>query len=112
MAERVELVEGPALEVLARLQGPFDLAYVDAVKTEYRRYLDLLVPRLRLGGLLVLDNLLWKGWIAEPPAVEDEDAGALRQLNRELMEHPQLSALVLPLGDGLGIATKVRGDGG
>ena len=114
VAERVELLEGAALDLLPRLDGPFDLAYIDAVKTEYRRYLDLLLPRLRVGGLVVMDNLLWGGLIAEPPATveagEDEDADtkALRAFNGYLMMHPQLEAVLLPLGDGVGLATKTR----
>jgi caffeoyl-CoA O-methyltransferase len=107
VADRVELVEGAALEVLHRLQGPFDLVYVDAVKTEYRRYLDLVLPQLRVGGLIVCDNLLWGGEVAAPKG-EDRDADALRAFNGYLMMHPQLQAVVLPLGDGLGIATKTK----
>jgi len=116
VADRVELIEGPALEVLSRLEPPFDLAYVDAVKREYRRYLDLLLPRLRVGGLVVVDNLLWGGKVAAPledpdgddPEAEDPDADALRAFNPYLMMHPQLTAVVLPLGDGVGLATKTR----
>lgn len=108
VADRVELVEGAALEVLPRLSGPFDLAYVDAVKQEYRRYLDLLLPNLRVGGVIVLDNLLWKGRVAEPPDEDDPDADALRAFNGYLMMHPQLQSVVLPFGDGLGLATKIK----
>jgi caffeoyl-CoA O-methyltransferase len=114
VAERVELLEGAALDLLPRLDGPFDLAYIDAVKTEYRRYLDLLLPRLRVGGLVVVDNLLWGGLIAEPSATveagadEDADTKALRAFNGYLVMHPQLEAVVLPLGDGVGLATKTR----
>jgi predicted O-methyltransferase YrrM len=108
VADRVELIEGPALEVLARLQPPFDLAYVDAVKKEYRRYLDLLVPMVRVGGVIALDNLLWKGRVADPPDEDDPDADALRAFNGYLMMHPQLQSVVLPYGDGLGLATKVK----
>ena len=105
--DRVELLEGAALEILPTLEEPIDLAYVDAVKTEYRQYIDLLVPRLRPGGIVVLDNLLWKGQVAEPVEDEDESTVALRDFNRYLMRHPQLDALVLPLGDGLGVATRL-----
>lgn len=108
VADRVELIEGPALEVLARLQPPFDLAYVDAVKKEYRRYLDLLVPLVRVGGVIALDNLLWKGRVADPPDEDDPDADALRAFNGYLMMHPQLQSVVLSYGDGLGLATKVK----
>lgn len=106
---RVELVEGAALDVLHRLEGPFDLVYLDAVKEEYRRYLDAVVPRLAIGGLVVADNLLWKGRVAEP-AEEDDDraADALRAFNGYLMSHPQLQSVVLPLGDGLGVAVKTK----
>jgi len=110
--DRVELIEGPALEVLQKLPGPVDMAYVDAVKTEYRRYLDFLLPRLRVSGLLVFDNLLWKGHVAEPPLEDDREddpeADALRAFNGYLMIHPQLRASLLPLGDGVGVATKTR----
>lgn len=110
VADRVEIVQGAALDVLPRLQGPFDLAFVDAVKKEYRRYLDLLLPRLRVGGLVVLDNLLWAGQVAAPPedGSEDEQAEALRAFNGYLMMHPQLRAVVLPVGDGIGLATKIK----
>lgn len=111
VADRVELIEGPALEVLARLQPPFDLAYVDAIKTEYRRYLDLLVPIVRVGGVIAIDNLLWKGEVAEPREESDADdpnADALRAFNGYLMMHPQLQAVVLPFGDGFGLATKIK----
>ncbi|HEY9422428.1 MAG TPA: O-methyltransferase [Thermoanaerobaculia bacterium] len=109
VAERVDLLEGAALEVIPRLEGPFDLVYIDAVKTEYQGYLDLLLPRVRVGGLIVCDNLLWGGRVAGPPDDEDEDkeSRALRIFNGYLMAHPQLQSVVLPVGDGLGLATKV-----
>jgi len=108
---RVELIEGKALEVLPRLPGPFDLVFVDAIKTEYRRYLDHVLPKMRIGGLLVFDNLLWGGLVAAPRDENDdgdEDADALRAFNGYLMMHPQLDSVVLPVGDGLGLATKIK----
>jgi caffeoyl-CoA O-methyltransferase len=109
VADRVELIEGAALEVIHRLDGPFDLVYVDAVKTDYRRYLDTVLPKLRVGGVIVCDNLLWGGQVAAPDeGREDRDADALRAFNGYLMMHPQLQAVVLPLGDGVGIATKIK----
>jgi predicted O-methyltransferase YrrM len=107
VANRVELVEGAALDVLHQLEGPFDLIYIDAVKTEYRRYLDLTLPKLRVGGLIVSDNLLWGGEVAAPTE-DDPETDALRAFNGYLMMHPQLQAVVLPLGDGVGVATKTK----
>lgn len=111
--DRVELVQGEALEVLDRLQpgdgGPWDLAWVDAEKPDYRRYLDRLLPRFAVGGLLLFDNVLWMGHVADPPEDEDDpNAEALHSFNAYLMMHPQLRAQVVPIGDGVGIATKVQ----
>lgn len=108
VADRVEMIHGAALDVLPRLQGPFDLVYIDALKTEYRRYLDLSLPLLADGGLMVIDNLLWKGRIADPPDEEDAEGEAIRAFNGYLMIHPQLTAVVLPLGDGVGLAVKTK----
>ena len=104
--DRVRLEQGKALDVLPRLQGPFDLAYLDAVKTEYRTYVEILIPKMRPGGLIVADNTLWKGWVADPPpeASRDENTEALREFDRYLMSHEKLTSLVLPLGDGVALA--------
>lgn len=110
-AERVELVEGEALDVLPDLLGeierPLDLVYLDAIKTEYRDYVETLLPKMRFGGLFVIDNLLWKGWVADPPpdAARDERTEAIRDFDHFLVRHPRLHALILPLGDGVGLAT-------
>lgn len=106
VADRVRIEHGKALDVLPRLQGPFDLAYLDAVKTEYRDYVELLIPKIRPGGLIVADNVLWKGWVADPPAEasRDENTEALREFDRYVMAHPKLMSLVLPFGDGLALA--------
>lgn len=106
--DRVELVEGEALDAIGRLQPPFDLAWVDAAKADYRRYLDRLLPLVVVGGLLVFDNVLWKGRVAEPPVEDDPAADHLRTFNGYLMMHPQLTASVVPLGDGVALATKLK----
>ena len=116
--DRVELVEGEALETLGRMIDPggsYDLIYLDGDKQSYRRCLDFSLQLLRVGGLVVIDNLLWKGQVADPGAwVEGADADdetqaeTLAAFNGYLMMHPQLEAVVLPLGDGLGIAAKTR----
>jgi predicted O-methyltransferase YrrM len=108
VADRVDLVQGAALEILPNLEGPIDLAYIDAVKGEYRRYLDLLLPKMRVGGMVVCDNVLWGGQVAAWPDDEEASATALRSFNGYLMSHPQLVAVILPLGDGVALATKTK----
>jgi caffeoyl-CoA O-methyltransferase len=110
---RVQLLEGDALALIPQLGAPIDLAYVDADKLHYRRYLDLLLPQVTVGGTLLFDNLLWKGRIAELPPEDDEEddeetVEALYRFNNYLLIHPQLQALILPVGDGVGYATKSR----
>src|SRR4051794_687319 len=70
VADRVEIVEGDARETIARLEGPFDVLFVDAAKTEYREYIELAKPKLSPRALLVIDNLLMSGEAALPPEAE------------------------------------------
>ncbi len=97
---------GPALDLLPTLQGPFDLLFLDAIKTEYREYLDLALPMLRVGGVVVADNVLRAGQVAGDE--HDETLDALREFNQYMMHHPLLLSLVLPLGDGLVYAVKIN----
>ncbi len=102
--ERVRIEKGYALEVKA-----FDLVFIDAVKEEYRGYLDLALPKLRKGGVVIVDNLLWGGQVAGEIRSPDQKASteALREFNQYFVNHPQLRAEVLPVGDGLGYGVKV-----
>ncbi len=105
---RVQLLPGEALEVMRGLQPPFDLIYLDSDKRDYRRLLDFSLQLARVGGLVVIDNVLWKGQVAEPPEDADEEAEILRTFNGYFSMHPQLDSLVLPVGDGLGLAVKTK----
>ena len=106
---RVQIEKGYALEVIPRLQETFDLVFIDAVKEEYRGYLDLALPKLREGGVVICDNLLWGGQVAGEINSPDQKSSteALRDFNRYFVNHPQLRAEVLPVGDGLGYGVKV-----
>lgn len=106
---RVEVVEAEALAWLDALEGPVDLAYVDCVKRDYPAYLERLVPRLAPGGVIVADNVLWKGLVAADDVPEDQRAtvDALRRFNAALVGHPLLRGVVLPLGDGVGYAVRL-----
>lgn len=103
--DRVEIKRGKALEVMPGIEDTFDLLFIDALKEEYSRYLDLGLPRLRSGGVVIVDNLLWGGKVATGDT--ENSTVALREFNRYFMSHPQLLAQVLPVGDGLGYAVKV-----
>jgi len=110
--DQVEIHHGPALDVLDDLEGPFDVVFLDAVKGEYDQYLERALPMVPAGGLVVADNLLWQGNV--PADDEDVDEGwrdstaALRAFNERFVDHDQLDAIISPLGDGTGIATKLE----
>jgi caffeoyl-CoA O-methyltransferase len=103
--DRVEIERGKALEVMPTLEETFDLLFIDAVKEEYSQYLDLGLQRLRTGGVVIVDNLLWGGRVAQGDT--ESSTVALREFNRYFINHPQLLAEVLPVGDGLGYAVKI-----
>jgi predicted O-methyltransferase YrrM len=106
LREQVRIERGKALEVMPRLNETFDLLFIDALKEEYRRYLDLGLERLAVGGLIIVDNLLWGGKVADKSEQSDSSTLALRDFNHYFVNHPQLRAEVLPVGDGLGYAVK------
>jgi caffeoyl-CoA O-methyltransferase len=102
----VQIKKGKALEVIPQLMETFDLLFIDALKEEYAQYLHLGLQRLRVGGVVIVDNLLWGGKVATGD--EDESTVALREFNEYFMVHLHLQAVVLSFGDGLGYAVKIR----
>ena len=104
VGERVRIERGKALDVMPNLEETFDLLFIDAVKEEYKQYLDLGLPLLRSGGVVIVDNLLWGGRVAGDNS--ETSTVALRDFNPYFINHPQLRAVVLPVGDGLGYAVK------
>ena len=109
VSDRVRVEKGYALEVIPRLNETFDLLFLDAVKEEYRGYLDLALPKLRTGGVVICDNLLWGGQVAGEIRSPDQKTSteALREFNQYFVNHPQLRAEVLGVGDGLGYGVKI-----
>ena len=107
LLEQVRIERGKALEVMPKLPDSFDLLFIDAVKEEYRRYLDLGLERLHVGGVVIVDNLLWGGKVADRNEQSDSSTLALRDFNHYFVNHPQLRAEVLAVGDGLGYAVKI-----
>jgi caffeoyl-CoA O-methyltransferase len=107
VADRVELRIGPALDTLRDLPPVlFDLAFIDADKTGYSDYYEELVPRIRPGGLLLLDNTLWGGSVLDEKN-DTDDAVAIRAVNDRIAGDDRVRVVLLPIGDGLTIAQRV-----
>jgi len=106
LGERIELIEGDASELLAGLPGPFDVVWIDALKAEYPRYLDLVVPRLAPRGIIVADNLFRDG-AALPPADDDEGTRGMIEFARRVQADDRLHSVLLTVGDGVLLAWPV-----
>jgi predicted O-methyltransferase YrrM len=110
VADRVDLRLEDARSGLAGLEPPWDLAFIDAAKQEYGDYLELVVPLLRPGALVVADNTLMSGSVADGRPVgpwSEERIRDARAFNERLLSHPELAwGTVTPVGDGVGLAVK------
>jgi len=106
VSKRVRIVTGSALEVVPPIKGPFDLVFNDIDKKSYVDILPHCVAKLRVGGLLVTDNVLWSGRVAERP--RRDEAQVIHEYNERLAADPRMVAVIVPLRDGVSIASKVR----
>ncbi len=103
---RVRLLTGDALELLKSTPGQFDLIFNDVNKVQYPAVFSLALPRLRSGGLLITDNVLWSGKAARPAAARDHDTRAIQKFNRLVYRAPRLFTTIVPLRDGLAVCLK------
>jgi predicted O-methyltransferase YrrM len=110
VADRVELVEGDALETIGAVEGPFGLLFVDAAKGEYERYIELAEPKLYERCTLVVDNMLMGGEVALAADADTRwnpgSLAAARSLNAELLRSERWLACVLPIGDGVAFGAR------
>lgn len=105
-AEKIELKEGNAQEIIQQLPGPFDLVFIDADKENYVRYFDLVIDKVRSGGLIIADNVLWSGKVADEKEKTDKDTEALKSYNAKIHADPRVENMLAPIRDGLMIARK------
>jgi caffeoyl-CoA O-methyltransferase len=97
--DRITIHMGPALETVERLEGDFDLVFIDADKVNYVAYYEALLPRLSERGLMAIDNTLWSGRVVEPD--EDESTRAIVQFNDHVAADSRVVAVVLTVRDGI-----------
>ncbi|MEE3149086.1 MAG: class I SAM-dependent methyltransferase, partial [Bacteroidota bacterium] len=105
-AKNIKQHLGPALDIIPKIEEDFDLIFMDADKPNYPAYFDLIIDRLRPGGLLLSDNVLWSGKVVEPLNPKDTSTKALLEYNRLLAEDDRLETVLLTIRDGLTISRK------
>lgn len=109
VADRIDLRIAPAIDTLRALpeDETLDLAFIDADKTGYPDYYELIVPRLRPGGMLLADNTLWGGRIVNEPAGDDHSLAALRRYNDRAAADPRVRTTILSIGDGITLSQRI-----
>lgn len=104
--QRVDYLIGDALELIPTIEGEFDLVFIDADKAQYQAYFDLLIDRVRPGGYILTDNVLWSGKVIDPKQAEDVDTKAIIAFNQMLNADERLENVLLPVRDGLMLTRK------
>jgi predicted O-methyltransferase YrrM len=107
LLDRVEIKIGEAVTMLEATSGEFDVVFIDIDKDGYPRALDAAAPRVRPGGYLLADNVLWSGKVVDP-AVRDPATEGIREFNRRLFSRRDFESVIVPLRDGVAIARRVE----
>lgn len=100
---KITLKMGPALQTIDNLKGSFDFVFLDADKVNYSNYYEKVLPMLRSGGIIIIDNVLWSGDVLEPV---DEKAKAIDELNKRIKDDERVEQVMLTVRDGLTLVRK------
>lgn len=97
---------GSALEIIPTLENKFDLVFIDADKLNYIKYFEMVIDKVRSGGLIIIDNVLWSGKVTEIAKKNDDETVLLQQLNMQLKNDKRVEIILLPIRDGLSLVRK------
>lgn len=92
---------GSALDIIPKLELHFDLVFIDADKSNYLNYFEMILPKMNQGGILLSDNVLWNGKVLEKTKPRDKDTEVLKEYNQKLSQDSRLKSILLPIRDGL-----------
>lgn len=106
--DKVKRYVGDALEIIPEINHEFDVVFLDADKANYCNYFEMVLPKLKTGGYLLADNVLWSGKILEEnPKKEDIDTIGLKRFNKMVQDDPRVQNILLPIRDGLMVCRKL-----
>jgi caffeoyl-CoA O-methyltransferase len=106
MEKKIKLYNGNAIDIIPDIAGPFDIVFIDADKINYSVYYDLVFDKVRKGGFIIADNVLWSGKVLDPPHQADKDTQALMYFNDKINSDTRVETIMLPIRDGLTVAYK------
>lgn len=104
---KIDIRVGPALETVGALDGPFDFVFIDADKPGYLAYYDAVLPKLRVGGLIAIDNVLWSGAVLDE-SDQSDDTRALRELNDRVAGDQRVECVMVPIRDGVLLVRRIE----
>lgn len=104
--DRIKLHIGNAMEIIDQIEGDFDLIFIDADKANYPAYFEKCISRLRSGGLIIADNILWYGKVVLPVKDSDKETKAIKLFNETVSKDSRFDSLILPIRDGIMVARK------
>lgn len=105
LADKIQLHIGNALDIIPRLDETFDLVFIDADKINYANYYDLVFDKVRKGGFIIADNVLWSGKVLDEK--KDKDTQAIHDYNQKIHNDDRVENILLPVRDGLMVARKI-----
>lgn len=103
---KINLFIGDAIQTLEKLEGPYDLVFIDANKREYTQYYDLVIEKVRAGGLIVADDVLWDGKVYQDPMPTDKQTKGIAAFNDKVASDPRVESALLPIRHGLNVIRK------
>ena len=105
--DKIQCLIGNAIDIIPTLDEEFDLIFIDADKRNYPNYYELVLPKVKKGGFILSDNVLWSGKVVEDKSTFDIDTQIIDQFNRMIQEDPRVENILLPIRDGIMIARKL-----
>ena len=107
MTDKIRTYIGDARLVIPTITGEFDIVFIDADKSGYAEYYDLIIDRVKPGGIIITDNVLWSGKVIEPVKANDEDTRLICAYNEKIASDIRVEVVLLPIRDGISIARKM-----
>ena len=105
LEDKIEVLTGNALQIIPTLTQQFDLVFIDADKNNYTNYFDLVIQKVRPGGWILADNVLWSGKIISQN--KDKDTLAIDSYNKKIQQDPRVENVIISIRDGISIARKI-----
>lgn len=107
LADKIHLHIGDALDIIPKLEGKFDMVFIDADKRKYTEYYDLIFDKINTGGIILADNTLWDGKVLEKPHMNDKQTIGIMSFNEKIKQDKRIEKVIFPLRDGLTVIYKL-----